>query len=54
MPIRWHPHLPICRPDFQNNGFRPIFHTAHNVIGKVAQPLTQRENAQAFTLATAV
>jgi hypothetical protein len=29
MPIRWHPHLPICRPDFQINGFRPIFHTAH-------------------------
>jgi DNA-binding NtrC family response regulator len=31
MPIRWHPHLPICRPDFQNNGFRPIFHTAHTM-----------------------
>ena len=31
-----------------------VSHGRRDVIGKVAQPLTQRENAQAFTLATAV
>ena len=29
MSIWWHPHPPIYRPDFQINGFHPIFHTAN-------------------------
>jgi hypothetical protein len=32
MPIRWHPHPTIDRPDFQINGFPPLSRTANSLF----------------------